>query len=58
MRMVYVDIPQPNGKMQRKLVWYMVYRVRNLGGHIKPRAERKWSLRKATWWTPTARKPA
>ncbi len=36
MRMIYVDIPQPTGKMQRKLVWYMVYRVRNLGGHIKP----------------------
>ena len=39
MRMVYVDIPQPNGKMQRKLVWYMVYHVRNLGGHIRPAAE-------------------
>jgi hypothetical protein len=36
LRMIYVDIPQPTGKMQRKLVWYMVYRVRNLGGHIKP----------------------
>jgi hypothetical protein len=36
MRMIYVDIPQPSGKMQRKLVWYMVYRVRNLGGHLKP----------------------
>lgn len=36
MRMLYVDIPQPSGKMQRKLVWYMVYRVRNLGGHIRP----------------------
>ncbi|MEX2175521.1 MAG: hypothetical protein WD872_14255 [Pirellulaceae bacterium] len=36
LRMIYVDIPQPTGRMQRKLVWYMVYRVRNLGGHIKP----------------------
>jgi len=36
MRMVYVDIPQPTGKMQRKLIWYMVYRVRNLGGHLNP----------------------
>ena len=35
-RMVHVDIPQPNGKMQRKLIWYMVYRVRNLGGHLAP----------------------
>jgi hypothetical protein len=39
LRMIYVDIPQPSGKMQRKLVWYMVYRVRNLGGHIKPKEE-------------------
>jgi hypothetical protein len=37
LRMIYVDIPQPSGKMQRKLVWYMVYRVRNLGGHMKPK---------------------
>lgn len=36
MRMVYVDIPQPTGKMQRKLIWYLVYRVRNLGGHLNP----------------------
>jgi hypothetical protein len=36
MRMVHVDIPQPNGRMQRKLIWYMVYRVRNLGGHLTP----------------------
>ena len=36
MRMVYVDIPQTSGKMQRKLIWYMVYRVRNLGGHLNP----------------------
>jgi len=35
-RMVNVDIPQPSGKMQRKLIWYMVYRVRNLGGHLTP----------------------
>ena len=36
LRMVNVDIPQPSGKMQRKLIWYMVYRVRNLGGHLNP----------------------
>lgn len=39
MRMVYVDIPQSNGKLQRKLVWYMVYYVRNLGSHIRPKAD-------------------
>lgn len=36
LRMVHVDIPQPSGKMQRKLIWYLVYRVRNLGGHLNP----------------------
>ncbi|MDX1947516.1 MAG: hypothetical protein SFU86_19110 [Pirellulaceae bacterium] len=39
MRMIYVDVPQPTGRMQRKLVWYMVYRVRNLGKHLKPKED-------------------
>jgi hypothetical protein len=47
MRMVYVDIPQPNGKMQRKLVWYMVYYVRNLGSHIRPKAEAEEVIKEA-----------
>jgi hypothetical protein len=29
LRMIEVDEPQPSGKMQRKRVWYLVYRVRN-----------------------------
>src|SRR5262245_401311 len=37
MRMIYVDVPHAGGRMQRKLVWYMVYRVRNLGNHMKPK---------------------
>lgn len=36
LRMIYVDIPQPTGKMHRKLIWYMVFRVRNLGQHLTP----------------------
>jgi hypothetical protein len=40
LRMVNVDIPQPDGRMRRKLIWYMVYRVRNLGGHLAPVAEK------------------
>jgi hypothetical protein len=36
LRMVHVDVPQPDGKMQRKLIWYMVYRVRNTGRALKP----------------------
>jgi hypothetical protein len=37
LRMMEVDIPQPSGKMQRKLVWYMVYRVRNTGAGLAPK---------------------
>ncbi len=36
LRMVYVDLPQPNGKMQRKLIWYLVYRVKNTGQVLTP----------------------
>ncbi len=35
-KMIWVDVPQPSGKMQRKLIWYMVYHVNNKGGHSKP----------------------
>lgn len=36
LRMMHLDIPQPDGRMARKLVWYMVYRVRYRGGDLKP----------------------
>ncbi len=36
LRMMVVDIPQASGKMQRKLVWYLVYRVRNTGAASVP----------------------
>lgn len=36
LRLIQVDLPGPNGRLQRKVVWYMVYRVQNLGGHLKP----------------------
>jgi hypothetical protein len=35
-RMLWVDVPQASGKMQRKLIWYMVYHVKNTGQHLKP----------------------
>jgi len=38
LRMVWVDIPQPTGKMQRKLIWYLVYRVSNRGLSRRPKA--------------------
>lgn len=39
LRMMAVDIPQNSGKMQRKLVWYLVYRVRNTGVGLSPQVE-------------------
>lgn len=36
LRQIYVDVPQPNGTMKRKLIWYMVYRVRYRGGDLRP----------------------
>lgn len=35
-RMIEVDVPQPSGKMQRKLIWYLLYRVRNNGYDLNP----------------------
>ncbi|MEN1678142.1 MAG: hypothetical protein AAGJ46_01005 [Planctomycetota bacterium] len=35
-RMIYVDLPSPQGVMERRLVWYMVYRVVNRGSAIAP----------------------
>jgi len=36
-RMLYVDIPHPPTlKMHRKLIWYMVFRVKNTGQHLRP----------------------
>jgi hypothetical protein len=39
MRMIVVDVPQPSGKMQRKLIWYMVYRVTNRGYALSPKPD-------------------
>jgi len=39
LRMLHVDIPQPSGKMQRKLIWYLVYRVRNTGAGLAPKEQ-------------------
>jgi hypothetical protein len=35
-RMMWVDVPQSSGKMERKLVWYLIYHVKNTGGHLSP----------------------
>ncbi|MBB75715.1 MAG: hypothetical protein CMJ75_14515 [Planctomycetaceae bacterium] len=39
MRMLQVDVPQPSGKLQQKLIWYLVYRVRYLGQEAAPKPE-------------------
>lgn len=36
LRMINIDVPQPSGKMQRKQIWYMVYKVKNNGNHLIP----------------------
>lgn len=38
-RLITVDLPQPSGRLQRKAIWYMVYRVTNRGGALRPVAE-------------------
>ena len=36
LRHMQIDLPTPDGRTQRKLVWYMVYRVRYRGGDLRP----------------------
>ncbi len=36
MRMIWVDVPQAGGNMERKLIWYMVYEVTNPGKIMHP----------------------
>jgi hypothetical protein len=36
MRMIWVDVPNTNGNMERKLIWYMVYSVTNTGKVFHP----------------------
>jgi len=39
-RMIWVDIPGPQGRMQRKLVWYLLYSVTNPGRVFHPVEEK------------------
>ena len=39
LRQIYIDVPRPDGRLQRKLVWYMVYRLRYRGGDLRPAAD-------------------
>jgi hypothetical protein len=40
LRMIAADVPQPNGQMKRKVIWYLVYRIRNTGSHLVPKPAR------------------
>jgi hypothetical protein len=39
MRMLKVDVPLSTGRMEPKLVWYMVYRVKNIGARLAPQSK-------------------
>ncbi|TWU33715.1 hypothetical protein [Novipirellula artificiosorum] len=39
LRQILTDVPRPDGRMQRKLVWYMVFRIRYRGGDLRPAAD-------------------
>jgi hypothetical protein len=39
LRLIQVDMPVVSGNMERRTIWYMVYRVRNLGQNLQPEAE-------------------
>jgi len=34
-RMIHVEVPQPTGGLEKKLIWYMVYRVTNYGEPLR-----------------------
>ncbi len=36
LRMISIDLPQPEGRFKKTLVWYMAYRVRNVGKYATP----------------------
>lgn len=40
-RTIWVDVPQPGGKLQRKLIWYMIYKVTNPGKSLHPVPDEK-----------------
>ncbi len=36
LRQIYIDVPRTDGRLQRKLIWYMVFRIRYIGGDLRP----------------------
>jgi len=40
MRLVYLDVADGQGGSRRQPVWYLLYRLRNIGGHLQPTVEK------------------
>jgi hypothetical protein len=38
-RMIEADLPNKSGRLERRLVWYLVYRIRYVGGDLIPELE-------------------
>jgi hypothetical protein len=60
MRMIAVDIPAERGTLRRTMVWYIVYRVNNKGGHLHPERQENgtWEIKKVDYpvsFVPTFR---
>ena len=38
-RLIEVDLPTPAGELERKVVWYLIYKVRYIGNDLHPKLE-------------------
>ncbi len=36
LRLIEVELPDASGHLRKQVVWYMVYRVKDVGGHLEP----------------------
>lgn len=56
MRMIWADLPGPQGRFERKLIWYMVYKVTNPGKVLHP-IEVQMDEKRKLWNLTTVDKP-
>lgn len=56
LRRIWLDMPQPTGKMQRKHLYYMVYRVKNTGGDFAPKPIKDETYEHVTYGTERVNK--
>ena len=43
MRQIEIDVPQPTGRMAKKMIWYLVFRLRYKGGDLRPKGDTQGS---------------